>query len=303
MIGKTNVGGGGGVSDYCWGKYDNYNMTTFLGYVTSKKSDAYPSVGAKGGYFYIQVSQPNWTVSWANGTDAQVKAMLDVAYANNIDLSQFWSVGDERTVALSSMAATGVGESHAAQNITLVLMNRGGKTLSDGTTACQFIVGQKQIFNYSANSLEAGYMNSSDTNTGGWSSSARRTWCNNVYYNAMPSTLQPIFKQFTNTTGVGGGATSGLQTTTDYFALPAEKEIFGSSTYSQSDEAAALTQFTYYATSVNRIKYYSSSDAYYWWERSPRSGGSDRFCIVGAGGSADRGNASGAVGLAPFGCI
>jgi len=304
MIGKTNVGGGGS-GDYGWGQYTDSSQTTFLGFVTSNKADAYPDDGTKGGKYYVKISQPDptWMVTWSGGTDAQIVTMLDYAYTYGIDLSQYWSVGDERTVALSSMAATGVGESHAAQNITLVLMNRGGKTLSDGTTACQFIVGQKQMLNYAANSLEGGYMNSSNTNTGGWSSSARRTWCNNVYYNAMPSTLQPIFKQFTNTTGAGGGVTSGLQTTTDYFALPAEKEIFGTNTYSQSDEAAALTQFTYYATSANRIKYYSTSSAYYWWERSPRGGYSSDFCLVGADGSAYGNGASGTRGLAPFGCI
>ena len=257
-------------------------------YVVDDNFSKYPQNGVQGDYWYILEAD---IPSWANGTDEQIVQILQWAYDNSIDLSQYWSVGDERVVSLSSMAATGVSETHAAQDVTLVLMNRGGKTLSDGATACQFIVGQKQIFNYSANSLEGGYMNSSDTNTGGWSSSARRTWCNNVYYNAMPSTLQPIFKQFTNTTGVGGGATSGLQTTTDYFALPAEKEIFGTKTYSQSDEAAALTQFTYYATSANRIKYYSTSNAYQWWERSPRSDDSNNFCFVYSGGTAKIGRA------------
>ena len=305
MRGLTNVGGGGGGGQYVWAKYTKTtSVINFIEYVMSKDSTKYPDDGYQGNYYYVLVDYPQpdvEIVSWANGTDAQIVTMVEAASAGKIALSDYWSVGDERTVALSSMAATGVGESHAAQNVTMILMNAGGKTLSNGD-ACQFIVGQKQLLNYAASSLEDGYMNSSNTNTGGWSSSARRTWCNNIYYNAIPSTLQPIFKQFTNTTGVGGGATSGLQTTTDYFALPAEKEIFGTNTYSQSDEAAALTQFTYYATSSNRIKYYSSGGGHPWWERSPYSG-SNVFCIVNSDGSAGYTSASNTYGFAPFGCI
>lgn len=269
-------------------------------YVVDDNISKYPQNGVQGDYWYIlEAGIP----SWANGTDEQIVQILQWAYDNSIDLSQYWSVGDERVVSLSSMAATGVGETHAAQDVTLVLMNKGGKTLSDGTTECQFIVGQKELLNYSASTLEGGYMNNIDTNSGGWSSSARRVWCNAVYYAAIPTTLQSIFKQFSNTTGVGGGATSGLRTTTDYFALPADKEVFGVCTHSQTDEAAALSQFTYYATSANRIKYYASGSAYNWWERSPYSSNSNNFCDVSSTGTIDSDSANYTCGLAPFGVI
>lgn len=269
-------------------------------YVVDDNLSKYPQNGLQGDYWYtLELGIPSWT----NGTDEQIVQILQLAYDNSIDLSQYWSVGDERVVSLSSMAATGVGETHAAQDVTLVLMNKGGKTLSDGTTECQFIVGQKELLNYSASTLEGGYMNSTATNSGGWSSSARRAWCNAVYYAAIPTTLQSIFKQFSNTTGVGGGATSGLRTTTDYFALPAEKEVFGTRTYSQTDEAAALSQFTYYATTANRIKYYSSSSADIWWERSPHSGNSSIFCDVSSTGVFNYDSANLTRGLAPFGVI
>jgi hypothetical protein len=241
-------------------------------------------------------------VTWASGTDAEIASMVESADNGEITLSDYWSVGDERTVSLSAMSATGVDESHVAQTRTLVLMNVGGKTLASATTGgrttCSFIVGQKECL------LELGYMNSTSSNTGGWSSCARRTWCNNIYYNAIPSTLRPIFKQFTNISGVGGGASSGTQTTTDYFAMPAEKEIFGSVTYSFADEGSALTQFTYYATTANRIKYQgSTTTVYYWWERSPHSGYSNAFRIVNSDGTANNNNASNTNGLAPFGVI
>lgn len=244
-------------------------------------------------YFKAQKKSMVPIVSWANGTDAEVSAMLEAHYAGQIDIHNYWNVGDERVVSLSAMSATGVGESHAAQNVTLVLTEEGGKTLSDGITTCAYQFDQKHNLN------ETGYMNSTNTNTGGWKNSARRTWCNSVYKNAFPATLQPIFKEFINQSGTGGGSSSGVENTTDFFALRAEVEVFGSLTYSVSGEG---TQVEYYKTSANRIKQTAGNNAA-WWGRSPRSGVTHGFCYVAGIGGARSGSAHGILGLPPFGCI
>lgn len=244
------------------------------------------------------------TVAWATGTDAEIAAMVEAADAGLIDLTDYWAVGQERSVSLSAMSATGVGESHAAQTATLVLMDKTctGFTLatatSGGKTKPSFIVGLK-------NSLaETGYMNSSSTNTNGWSGSKRRTWCNDVFRPAIPSALRGIFKQFKWKQGKGSGNTSGLLETTDYFGLAPEKAVFGSQSYSFSDEAALYSQWAWYQTSANRIKKLGDSgSADYWWECSPYSGNSGYFCSVNSDGNASRNIANSAHGLAPFGCI
>lgn len=245
----------------------------------------------------IYKNNPLPLVSWSTGTDAEIIAMVDAYYAGKLtleDIQSVWSIGDEREVALSAMAATGVGESHASQTVKFVIMNWGGKTLADDTT-CLAIVGQK-------NSLsEVGYMNSSNTNTGGWNSSARRTWCNGVYKNAIPSDFRELFKQYKNNSGTGGGSSSGTQQTTDYFALPAEMEVFGSRSYSVEGEGS---QFKYYETSANRVKTLGEGgSAYIWWERSPISGSSSSFCSVKNNGTEYYATAANTLGLAPFGCI
>ena len=244
-------------------------------------------------------------VTWSSGTDAQIAAMLDAHYAGSINIYDYWSVGDERVVPLSAMSATGVGESHVAQNVKMVLMNKGGKTLTtpiNGHSECAFIVGQKNML-ANGTTREGGYMNSSNTNSGGWDSCARRTWCNSVYKNAIPSTLRGIFKQHKNETA--DGSSTSKKTSNDYFALPSEKEIFGSVTYANSTAEANNTQFKYYETSSNRIKYQGETggSASTWWERSPRSGNAADFCIVNSSGYAYYDNAFYARGLAPFGCI
>ena len=203
------------------------------------------------------------------------------------------------------MEATGVDETHVAQSVTFVLMNAGGKTLasatSGGKTTCNFVVGMKNML-ANGTSREGGYMNSSNTISGGWDSCARRTWCNNVFRAAVPSTLRGCFKQFNNITANGGSTSTA--TSSDYFALPSEKEIFGTTTYANLTAESSNTQFSYYATAANRIKKEGDSgSASTWWERSPYNVGSTLFCLVSTDGSANSGGASYARGLAPFGCI
>ena len=243
-------------------------------------------------------------VTWATGTDAEIADMVAAADAGQISLKDYWAAGQERTVQLSAMAATGVSETHAAQSATLVLMDSActgftlATTTSGGKTKPDFIVGLKNSL------LEKGYMNSSNTNANGWSGCTRRTWCNNVFRPAIPSSLRGIFKQFKWKQGKGGGSSSGLLETTDYFGLPPEKAIFGSNSYAFTDEAALYAQWDWYKTSTNRTKNIGDDGlASLWYECSSRSGSSGGFCYVSSVGSASSGNASAIIGLAPFGCI
>ena len=247
----------------------------------------------------IEVFDPT-IVTWAGGTDEEIVKMVQLADAGTINLADYWAVGDERQVTLSAMEAIGVGESHVEQTVTFVLMNAGGKTLANATasgrTECNFIVGMKNGL------AEKGYMNSSKTNSGGWEACARRTWCNSVFRNAIPEALRDIFKQHLNITADGSSTTT--VTSTDYFALPAEKEVFGYLNYANTTAEANLTQFEYYTTKSNRIKQAGDGGSVTrWWERSPRSTKSDAFCRVHTDGSADYTYASLAFLLAPFGVI
>lgn len=251
-------------------------------------------------------------ISWSTGTDEEIVRAIAAADAGEIDLynDNGWRVGDTRTVSLSAIGATGtydgvtwsVGETHGAQDIELVLMNKGGITLSNGNE-CKFVVGMKDSLN------EVGYMNSSDTNSGSWDGCARRNWCNGGFRQAIPDSLRPIFKQMRTITAETYNGTT-LKTSTDYFALPAEREVFGGGYglsgrgYSNDAEAVSenLPQFTWYATSSNRVKQVNGSDSA-WWERSPYAKNSSRFCHVVIGGAASGHNAINTYGLSPFGCI
>lgn len=232
-------------------------------------------------------------VPWSTGTDKQIAAMVAAADAGEINLSDYWSAGDTRTVQLSAMAPDGVGESHAAQSVEFVLTDPGHYTLANGKP-CNFVVLQKDCLK------ETGYMNSSNTNSGGWNGCARRTWCNSVYRNAIPSTLQGIFKQFTTCAANGTGSSS--VASSDYFALFSEKETFGLTQYSNPAAEAQNSQLDYYKNSSNRIKLINGSPKW-WWGRSPNGTNSKQFCRVTASGTSIGINAGSSGGLAPFGCI
>lgn len=235
--------------------------------------------------------------------------MVALADAGVIDLTDYWSVGDTRTVQLSAMAATGVDESHDAQAVELVLMHAGGYDLNtavaSGRNKCSFVVGIKDCL------AAGGSMTSTGNNSGSWDGSTRRAWCNNVFKNAIPSTLLPIFKQFkTITAETYNGTTNKISV--DWFALPAAKEIFGGTASSAGSatsnsnltEFNALFQFDWYKTAANRIKKLGmTDDIAFWWERSPYYADSFNFCSVNPYGNAISDDASGDNGLTPFGCI
>ena len=232
-------------------------------------------------------------VSWSTGTDEEIAAMVEAADAGIINLSDYWATEETRTVHLSAMPSTGVGESHAAQSVQFVLTDPGHYTLANGKK-CSFVVLQKDCLK------EYGVMNSQETNSGGWNNCLRRTWCNSVYRNAIPSPLRGIFKQFTTYAANGSGASA--VASRDYFALFSEKEVFGRVTDANSSAESQNTQLNWFKTSSNRIKRVNGTSVA-WWERSPRSGNSRGFCYVNYRGAADWYYADTDYSLAPFGCI
>ena len=126
-------------------------------------------------------------------------------------------------------------------------------------------------------------MNSSDTNSGGWKSSAMRTSTMETIMGYMPIAWQAAIKPVNKASGTGGGSSSGTETVSDSCFLLAEIEIFGSTVLSVSGDG---TQYAYYKAGNSKVKKQSGSSKS-WWERSPSSGDSNSFCVVSGGSAAD----------------
>nr|DAF75161.1 MAG TPA: hypothetical protein [Caudoviricetes sp.] len=227
-------------------------------------------------------------VAFATGTDEEIAKMIEAHYANKINISNYWAVGDTRSVNLAAIAATGIFEPHRAQTVQFVIGDFDHDDLAtpiNGHTKAAVTLLQKDCLmdansasgsHFVANS-EDGHMNNISSNTGGWGACPRREWCNNVYFAALPSIWQSIIKIVNKKTSNGPS----IVTTADKIFLASEIEIFGSTHYSASGEGS---QYRYYATTANRYKmpierngYVSSS----YWERSLHYGSDEDFCNVG----------------------
>ena len=255
-----------------------------------------------GGYEPVKI------VSWAEGSNTDIAAMIDGARRGIIDLHDYWTVGDERVVSLTAMPDTMTGESHVAQSIVLVLMDADctGFTYNEadnnGNTTPKFMVGIKGVLN-NGTSYESGYINASSSNSGGWKDSDRRTWCNEMLFQSLPIYIQTSFREFKWKTGKGGDNTGGLNETIDFLGLYPEKVIMGTNTiYAQADESALYTQWEYYKNASNRIKYVNNSAAGYWTASTP-SGTSGMWVYIGGTGTPRTISPNAVAAITAFGCI
>lgn len=247
-------------------------------------------------------------VTFADGTDVEITKMIEAHYAGKINIGDYWAVGDKRTIHHNAMSATGVSESHKANDYAYVIIGIehddlvtpiNGKTKAAITIQTERMLYLDTTTKYNSSydtSHECGYMNSLRTNDGGWQDCERRIWCNEVYKKCLPTYIQNMMKQVKKKTS--GGSSN------DYAFLPSEIEIFGSTTYSFAGEGK---QYQYFKNATaNRYKKPRHGSDYvsgYYWERSPFSSGSNSFCRVSLDGGAGTGDASDTFGVVPCLCI
>ena len=136
-------------------------------------------------------------------------------------------------------------------------------------------------------------MNSSNTNSGGWTSCAMRSTHLPAILALMPTEIQNGIREVNKLTSAGSQSAT-INTTADKLFLLSEVEIFGSTRYSAAGEG---TQYDYYKAGNSKVKNQNGSAAY-WWERSPRGSNSAGFCYVDSNGGANYSSASRANGVA-----
>lgn len=254
-------------------------------------------------------------VTWANGTDEEIVAMVEAADRGEIDLHDYWHVGDEREVTLSVMTASGsnsygswdVPEAHAEQKVTLVLMDTNKYELvtpvlnvgGSARNTCSFIVGLKEALGEGGRIDEANDIDE-------WSDSSRREWCSTAFIGSIPSAIRSVFKKFKIAHFSGSSVVPTYLE--DYFTLPNIKEVTNYTTI--AGEENAYTQMEYYETAANRIKkqgYYGNGCIYWTRSTSGVTGSSSTrvrsyYCVNDNGNYVSYGNYYGLY-ISPFGCI
>lgn len=254
-------------------------------------------------------------VTFANGTDEEIAKMIQAHYNNKINIADYWAVGDTRSVSLSAMSSAMVGESHRAQTVQFVIADFEHDTLASGIgphSKAAITLLQKDCLMDAANAsnpsangsnnTENGYMSSRQSNEGGWDACSRRGWCNNIYFNALPTAWRSMVKTVNKKTSVGNNSST-IETVQDKIFLPSEIEIFGSTIYSFAGEGA---QYQYYKNAkANRYKdprWTSTYVSSMYFTRSPNNN-TTSYCIVNASGNANTRYADTTAGIAPMMCV
>lgn len=178
-------------------------------------------------------------VTFENGTDDQIAAMLKAHYNGDIDIADHWSVGDKRKIHLNQVAnPKGSGSAWAAQDITIVITaikHHDLATPINGKTKAAITCQTREcVNNNTSDSNQDGHiypnLTSTESNLPVWANSSpigMRTWANGAFYTtAMPTGTKDMIKEITrNLKTTHSGST--LTAATDKIFLPTEYEIFG----------------------------------------------------------------------------
>ena len=149
-------------------------------------------------------------------------------------------------------------------NYRIDIIGKNHDDLSDGTGKAPLTFQMHDCYD------ETKQMNSSNTNSGGWTNCAMRSTHLPAILALMPAEVQDGIREVQKKSSAGSQSSS-IQTTNDKLFLLSEIEIFGSTTYSFAGE---VTQYDYYKAGNSKVKDLR------WWERSPRSSNSAYFCLV-----------------------
>lgn len=228
--------------------------------------------------------------------------------------ANYWSIGDRKAETLNgtvgSLALNGTyypfivdfdhnmsKESPNAHTITFQF----AKSALTGGADIAFVDGSYN----STGSSAAFRMNTTNTNSGGWTGSYMKKTIMPAFKSACSADLQAVIKPVTiYSDNVGGGSNtaSNVTASSEEFYLPAEFEVHGARSYANSAEQNYQTQLAYYKAGNSKVKYKhnATGTAASVWCRSAFYGHSTYFCSVYTSGDASYDGAYISLGVAPL---
>lgn len=194
----------------------------------------------------------------ANFADNTWVQIIDACHKNKVPAT--WAVGNSKTMLING----------ASYQVDII-----------GKNHDTYASGGKAPLTFQLHDCygETKNMNSSNTNSGGWTSCAMRSTHLPAILALMPTEVQNGIREVNKLTSAGNESTT-INTTADKLFLLSEIEIFGKVTYSVWGEG---TQYDYYKAGNSTVKKFNGS-AHYWGERSPRGSNSMDFCYVNSNG-------------------
>lgn len=224
-----------------------------------------------------------------------------------INISDYWHVGDMRTIQLS--AITSGGENHSAQKIVMVIIgiNHDDLAVPIGNRTKAAITLQFREMLGKNGGVEPGYHYG---NSGQWSSSTRRRWLNNTFINALPTNIQQLLKtvvkkNLANHTNSNAGTSS-----EDKIFFTSFSEMFGDESYRYyaGNQELEGEQYPYYKSESARAKSVNSegevvSNHANYWLRSPSTRASNNWIVVDTTGSPYNFENNNYMGICPAFCL
>lgn len=244
-----------------------------------------------------------------NNDWATIRAVSDAGQGAN-----YWSIGDRKAEPLNgtvgSLTINGTyypfivdfdhnksKESPNAHTITFQF----AKSALTGGADIAFVDGSYN----SAGSSAAFRMNTTRTNSGGWTGSYMKKTLMPAFKSACSAALQAVIKPVTiYSDNVGGesNTASNVTASSEEFYLPAEFEVYGAKSHANRAEQNYQTQLAYYKAGNSKVKYKHNATGTkaIVWCRSAFSGISSYFCSVYTSGAADYNSANYSIGVAPL---
>ena len=211
---------------------------------------------------------------------------------------------------LNAMAAGTGGEVHVEQNMTMVIIGIehddlttaiNGKAKAAITLQCREFLGN--------NGVAENGQNYGDT--GQYADNPRRTWLNNTFIGALPTTIQSLVKTVNKKNLANHKDSTAGITTQDKAFLTSYPEIYGSNSYKyyKGSEELEGNQYPYYEISANRNKCENNNGSgghrsdTIWWLRSPSSYDSDAWMLVVSDSVVNNNRSEITRGIAPAFCL
>ncbi len=199
---------------------------------------------------------------------SKIKSVSDAGQGAN-----YWSIGDCKEITLNGTVGAltlsnfttyafiiGFNHNSAVEGANRIHFQLAKTALSGGTDValCDSYYGN----------MGGGFrMNIGQTNSGGWESSHMRTAICGTSLSSysgtiiaiIPAALRAVLKsvtKYTDNTANGGGSTASyITSTTDYFFLLSEYEVFGTIRKGNKNESGKQAQYSYYSAGNSKVKY------------------------------------------------
>lgn len=223
-----------------------------------------------GGTGYDITFAPPYDPVFANNTWEQI-----IEACHNNAVPDTWKVADQKPMTINGV------------DYQIDIIGKNHDDYSDGSGKAPLTFQLHDCYGETKN------MNSSNTNSGGWTSCAMRSTHLPAILALMPTEAQDGIREVNKLTSAGSRSAT-INTTADKLFLLSEIEIFDSAIYSKSGEG---TQYDYYKAGNSKVKDVNGS-AYNWWERSPFKNTYDSFCYVSRRDRSDFGSADSSFGVA-----